>query len=424
MRVAVIGSGLIGLCTAYELSVRGADVTVLDSASDVANGASYGNGGYLQSSLPDPWNAPGVSKMFINALMNSISGKGDRSAFAAPLSALPSMLRWGLQFLTYANERDFVAGLCANRDLAEYSSEAMKTLLEQQSVSFDQSEMGALIIFRNQEALGRYQNLATQHLSGNTRALTLDASQTIAIEPALGEIGGQLAGAIHLPDDRAGNSRLFCQEIARLIRDRGAQLMLGQSVQTITRSQDKLKIELPETQIAFDKVVIAAGIGSREIAAKIGMKLPIAPAKGYSLSVPMNLLDTAPAHTIVDMDIHAGVNPLGNVLRVAGTAEFCGLRPGVSADRTRYLVDLANQIFPHTTGKINGPQCDPWGGFRPLSVDGIPIIGETPTAGVFINAGHGGLGWTLAAGSGKALAQLICDEPADFDLQRFAADRF
>ena len=98
MRVAVIGSGLIGLCTAYELSVRGADVTVLDSASDVANGASYGNGGYLQSSLPDPWNAPGVSKMFINALMNSISGKGDRSAFSAPLSALPSMLSWGLQF--------------------------------------------------------------------------------------------------------------------------------------------------------------------------------------------------------------------------------------------------------------------------------------------------------------------------------------
>ena len=165
-------------------------------------------------------------------------------------------------------------------------------------------------------------------------------------------------------------------------------------------------------------------MGSREIAAKIGMKLPIAPAKGYSLSVPMSLLDTAPVHTIVDMDIHAGVNPLGNILRVAGTAEFCGLRPGVSADRTRYLVDLANQIFPHTIGKIDGPQCDPWGGFRPLSVDGIPIIGATPMAGVFINAGHGGLGWTLAAGSGKALAQLICDEPADFDLQRFAADRF
>jgi len=152
--------------------------------------------------------------------------------------------------------------------------------------------------------------------------------------------------------------------------------------------------------------------------------LPIAPAKGYSISIPIPGQSNRPRHVIADMGIHAGVNPMGNVLRVAGTAEFSGFKEGVTTARIKYLLDLARQLFPTLVDSVEHDEIDPWGGHRPLSADGIPMIGPTRVHSVYVNTGHGGLGWTQSAGSGKALADKIAGKEPEIDLSDFSVARF
>ncbi len=160
------------------------------------------------------------------------------------------------------------------------------------------------------------------------------------------------------------------------------------------------------------------------MAAQLGIRLPVAPAKGYSVSIPMADWSNPPRHIIADMGVHAGLNPMGDVLRVAGTAEFTGFHPGFSSARVEYMIDLVRAIFPTFAETIDAKQIDPWAGHRPLSADGIPMIGATGVDGVYVNTGHGGLGWTQAPGSSRALADLIAGVESGLDLSDYAVSRF
>ena len=422
--VVVIGAGVVGITTAYFLRRHGMDVTVLESNDLPARGASYGNGGYYQASLPDPWNAPGAIKMFMRAWWNSISGKANSSAFVAKTLALPGLMGWGLKFLSCSNERTFFSHMLKNRKLAQYSLAVVGELNAAEAINYNWSQNGALIVFRDEPSMQVYLGIAEVVREQGAIFESLDRDALLAQEPSLGEIRDELQGAVYFSEDQFGNSRAFCEQLSKIAADQGVEFNYGSGAEAITESDNCVRVRTPRGDVEAESVVIAAGANSKKLAKTVGIKLPIAPAKGYSLSVPMGDWENRPSHVIADMGTHAGVNPMGDTLRVAGTAEFSGMSEGISAKRAEYLVDLIRQMFPSFADTIDPAECDPWAGHRPLSADGIPMIGETPVKGVYLNTGHGGLGWTQAPGSAKALADQMAGVPAEFELGDYSIGRF
>lgn len=422
--VVVIGAGLLGITTAYFLRRKGLDVTVLESADEPALGASYGNGGYYQSSAPDPWNAPGVMKVFWQAWRASLLGRVDRSAFAVRTSSLPGLLGWGAKFVRSATLETFQRNLLKNKTLAEYTQTVVKDLVVREALDFSRSTAGGLILFRDHQSMDGYVDIAKYVATHGARYDALDRQALLLKEPALSEVGEELVGAVYFPDDSAGNPRVFCQQLAAIAEDTGVDFRYGAAVSRIQPERGAVLAEVGGDQIVADAIVIAAGAWSKELAAPLGIALPIAPAKGYSISVPMADWANRPRHVIADMGVHAGINPMGDTLRVAGTAEFSGFKHGTSAARTDYLIGLVRAVFPSFAETIDRKRIDPWGGFRPLSADGIPIIGKTHVDRIYVNTGHGGLGWTQAPGSSKALADMIAGTEPGIDLGDFALARF
>ena len=424
MRVIVLGAGLLGITTAYYLNRHGVDVTVLEKENGAALGASHGNGGYLQSSAPDPWNAPGVFRVFFRAWLASLVGRGDRSAFAARTLALPGLFGWGLKFLRNASEEVFLDHLVKNMELARYTRAAMDEINTREDLSYSWRANGGLIVFRSGESRDGYVKVAEYVAQHGVRFEVLSRDQLIAKEPALIEIADRLFGAVYFPDDSAGNAREFCRQLATIAESRGVNFLYQTPVTALTTTKGQITAKTRQADFDADGVVIAAGAYSKTLAQSVGLSLPIVPAKGYSISIPMDGWANKPSHVIADMGVHAGVNPMGGVLRVAGTAEFTGFKAGISESRTDYLIKLVEEIFPSFAKTMDKTQIDPWGGHRPLSADGIPMIGATPVANLYLNTGHGGLGWTQAAGSSKALVDTIVGQTPEFDLGRFSIKRF
>ena len=397
MHIVVIGAGLLGVTTAYFLNRHGIEVRVLEKESSAAEGASYGNGGYLQSSAPDPWNAPGILKVFFQAWLASITGKGDQSAFAARTLALPGLMSWGLKFLKNANQDVFLDHLIKNMHLARYTRAVIDEINDQETLAYSWHTNGGLIIFRSEESMSGYLKVTDYVAKHGAQSSALNRDELLAKEPSLSEVADELVGAVHFPNDGAGNSQEFCKQLATIADQRGCEFSFNTSVTGISTTNNGATVRTDRGEFVADGVVIAAGAYSKKLAGYVGVPLPIAPAKGYSISIPMDGWSNRPTHVIADMGVHAGVNPMGNVLRVAGTAEFTGFKRGISDSRTEYLIGLAREIFPSFAKTIDKRQIDPWGGHRPLSADGIPMIGATSAANVYVNTGHGGLGWTQAA---------------------------
>lgn len=424
MHVLIIGAGLMGTTTAYFLRQHGIDVTVLEKEPGAALGASYGNGGYIQASAPEPWNMPGILGVFAQAWLAGLTGKAEKSAFVTRTTALPGLIGWGIKFLRHANTSDYLANTVKNMRLASYSRETIQELNRTEDLSYAHSAKGALFLFRSEESLQAYMSLANHVKKRGARVELLDRDALIAKEPSLTDIGDRLVGAVYYPDDEAGNSRQFCEQIAEISARNGAGFVYGSQVQDIATSADGVSVRTDDERISADALVIAAGAFSPKIARQLAIRLPVAPAKGYSISIPMRDWSNRPTHVLADMGVHAGINPMGDILRVAGTAEFAGLNQGVSDERTSYLIDLTRQIFPGFAEEIDRHEIDPWGGLRPLSADGLPMIGPTSMPGVYVNTGHGGLGMTQAAGSSRALADLIAGATNAFDLADFSLERF
>ena len=428
MRTIVIGAGVVGMTTAYYLQQKGHEVTVLEAEAEAARGASYGNGGYLQASVTDPFNGPGVLKIFAQAWFNGLMGRGDDSAFYTRTSALPGLVFWGLKFLKNSNLNTFLSHTVKNMHLARYSRDLTKRIAEEESMSFSQSGKGALIVYRDQQAMDGYVSVVKHVAEHGISYEVLDRAAMLQREPSLTGIADKLSGAVYLPDDYAANSYLFCQQLTDILINRGVNFQFNASVQKIidgnNQSKKKLRVVSHNNEYVADNVVIAAGNHSKHLARALGIKLPISPIKGYSISIPMGDWQNRPSQPIIDMALHAGVNPLGNVLRVAGTAEIAGLKPGISKRRIDYLIGLAAHLYPDFAATIDRQNIDPWGGHRPISADGLPMIGATKVKGVYINSGHGGMGWSQAAGSSKALVDLISGDQADISMADFSVARF
>jgi D-amino-acid dehydrogenase len=416
-RVIVIGAGLAGITTAYELLRRGFETILIDRRPQVALESSFANGGLLTPSMADPWNGPGVHRQLLASLFDPHSAMKLRPA------AIPSLAGWGVRFLRYSKLARHEAATRANFHLANYSLRCLEQLSTLLSLEFDAASSGTLKVFRTQRAMERPLRLARMLQPLGLKSQILSAAQAVETEPALADIGERIVGAIRFPDDRSGDAHRFCEQLADAFLKSGGTAHLNAAVSGIAHEAGAVAgVRLGEQLLAADCVVIAAGNASFGLARELGVSLPIRPAKGYTLTFDMSQIDAAPRVPVIDETLHAAVAPLGRFMRIAGTAEFAGHDLRMRPERIDNLRALLAAIFPRIARQLSDGG-KPWTGLRPMSADGTPFIGPTWMKGLHVNAGHGHLGWTLAAGSAGLLADLMQGRTPQIDPRPYRIGR-
>jgi len=417
LKALIIGSGLIGITSAYFLARRGWEVTVLDRQDGPGQETSFANGSLLTPSMPEPWNAPGSWRVLLKSI-----GRSD-SPLKLHLKALPHLAGWGTGFLRNSSAERYERNTVKNLKLALHSLEVLGRLRQETGIQYGADSRGSLRVIRDPEALERALAWGEKLRPEGQTYRHLTADEVVEMEPILAPIGGQLAGGIHYPVDEIGNAYKFCVALAEHARRSGVSFRFRTPVTGIeVRAGSVAAVLSGSERFTADRYIVAAGSYSPLLLRDLGLNVPIRPAKGYSITFERPPLDPPFRLPVADDDFHAVVVPLENVIRVAGTAEFTGYDLSLPEARIQNLLTLVKQVLPG--GGFERAQAKPWCGLRPMSVDGVPIIGPTPIGNLWTNTGHGHLGWTMAAGSGQLLSDLLTGGSPGVDPNAYALARF
>ena len=421
MKVLIIGSGLLGLTTAYLLRRSDHHVMVIDREEGSGLGASFANGGLLTPSLPGPLNAPGCWRF----LLSSIFRKD--ATLQLHLSALPGLAGWGIGFLQNSSVARYQRNTLSNLRLALHSLNVMESIRRETGIQYGQTARGTLRLFRDPSALERASADTQLAIEGLTFR-SLSKKEAIELEPALAPIESELAGGIHYAGDEVGDPYRFCQSLEQHARQLGVEFRFRTEVSALDVHNDEVTAVIAGTErFVADQYIVAAGSYSAPLLRPAGIGLPVQPVKGYSVTFDRLQAKVPLRIPIVDSDLFAAVVPLeGGGIRVAGTTEFAGYDVTSNPPRTRNLLQLLQRILPAVA--FDPEFAKPWSGLRPVSVDGVPIVGPTGLSNLWVNTGHGHLGWTMAAGSAQLLASLMCGaspslDPTPYALARFGAAR-
>ncbi|MBI5717662.1 MAG: FAD-dependent oxidoreductase [Burkholderiales bacterium] len=430
MKIAIVGAGLAGLCAARSLLDAGeGELTVFESRAGPGLETSHANGALLHPSAVEPWNSPGILRFVLANLGNP------RSPVLLRPRALPSLLGWGARFVHESAPARHRAHTLANVALALRSVQLMQGLRDE-GIEYGAAQRGSLAIHRDAAAFAEAQERARWLREHGVPSRVLSRDEALALEPALAPIAGTLVGALHNTGDECGDAYRFCLAVGARLESRGVAFRWSTSVQALRAERGVLAgLCLADgREEPFDAVVLAAAWWSVALASRLGLKLPVRPVKGYSLTLPQpddanDGTDAAagppPRTPIVDHDLHIAVVPVvGDRLRVAGTAEFCGEDRRLDPARIGNLMQLLLQLYPALAGHAKRAPRQEWTGLRPMCADGKPLIGATRVPGLYLNTGHGQLGWTTAAASGELLAAAVTRRAPPIDAAPFLPSRF
>lgn len=416
MRVCVLGAGVIGVTTAYFLSRDGHEVTVIDRASGAGLETSFANGGQISVSHSDPWSSPENLRKVLRWL-------GDPEApLAFKFSTDPALWRWlGLYLRNCTSTR---AVINAERMLrvAKYSQTVRNSLMDEIELEHDQQSTGILHIYRNTKNYADAVVRAERTTELGCKRVPISIERALQIEPALADVAPDLSGVIYAPDDQSGDTHAFTERLAAACRQAGVSFQFGATVDRIDVAVDRVNgVITDQGRIDTDAIVVALGSYAPLVLKPLGINLPIYPAKGYSVTLPVGDEHVAPSTALIDDEHKIVYSRLGNRLRAAGLAETVGYDTEIHQARAQLVLNHVMALFPHAgdTAKV-----EYWTGLRPQSPDSVPILGKTPVKGLYLNAGHGTLGWTMSAGSGRILADVIAGREPDIDITDLGLGRF
>ena len=405
MKVIVLGAGVIGVASAWYLAEAGHEVTVVDRRAEPGMETSFANGGQISAGHAEPWAHPGLIPRILRWL-----GRED-----APLLFRPradwAQWKWGLGFLRECLPGRFERNTRALAGLAAYSRERLRALRAGTGLRYDALARGILHFCtdeRDFEALARH---AEAMRALGIRREAKSAAECLGIEPAL--YGAGVVGGVFTPEDESGDAHAFTQALAQLCAQKGVRFETGQLVRAIHASGDRVeKIALDDRALSADAYVVALGSYSPLLLRPLGIRIPVYPLKGYSITLSLGSAEgeAAPTVSLTDEAHKIVISRLGNRLRAAGTAELTGYDTTVNEVRCDAIVRRLRHLFPRLAGIEPSHR---WAGLRPATPNNVPLIGRTKLRNLYLNTGHGTLGWTLACGSGAVLADLVSGRAPD-----------
>ena len=418
--VVVLGAGIIGITTAYFLNKAGHRVTVIERNPHAGLETSYANGGQLSYSYVAPLAGPGVVPKIPPWLLRADS----------PLRFYPQFdldqWRWCLAFVRACNRPQAEISTVHLLRLAYYSRDLIHDIVANEPVTFDYRRNGKLVIFSDVASFdGAKRTLDFQRAFGSEQN-ALDGKQCLDLEPALQNIAGRVTGGIHTPSEDAGDCHDFCIAMENLLRDRGVAFLASTSVNQFVTNDAHTEVNAIQTSggdIEGDAFVMAMGAANAWHAKKLGFYLPIYPLKGYSLTLDTSAAKkfaSAPRISVTDSAYKVVYALLGDELRIAGMADIAGYNTTLNKVRVQLLINQARAVFPDAGDYA--ADLKPWCGLRPATPKGTPILGASPVRNLFLNAGHGALGWTLSCGCAKVVSDMVCGEPTGIALEGFTLE--
>jgi len=413
----IIGGGLIGLSTAYALLKRGAPVRIIEAREGVALETSFANAGMVHASLADPWNSPGVGRQMLGSLF------GRPSPMTLRLGALPSMAGWGLKFLKHSNPARHWQATQTNYSLAKYSADLITQWREDLNIKDGCQGLGLLKIFRDEPTFTKARALTNKLQTLGLKAEHLSGDGAAQKEPCLAAISDNIVGAIYYPDDYKADAYAFCQALESEIINLGGEILTDVTAKSLLSERGSvIGVRTETADLLAGTTIIASGAHSTNLLKPLGKQISLRPVKGYSLTFD-NIVDTAgPSLPVVDDGLHCAVTPLGQSIRIAGTAEISGFNASMTGEQLAPLLGMLKDIYPDLAKNLSLSDGKIWHGFRPVSADGVPFIGKIKP-GLAVNTGHGHMGWTMSAGSGELLADLLLDVPATMDTHPYNPTR-
>ena len=409
MKVLVIGAGVVGTATAWYLAEAGHEVVVVDRQPGAGQETSFANGGQISVSHAEPWANPSA----IRKLIGWVGQEDAPLLFRWRLD--PELFRWGLQFLRECTAQRTRNNMRAIVSLASYSRDCLQALRESTAIQYDQQTRGILHFYTDE---GEYQAAAMAAALMNDYGLdrrAVDAAECIRIEPALTDARSMIVGGHYTPSDESGDAHLFTRRLADLARERGVRFEYGLPIVRLRNAGDRIDYaeRYNGEPISADAYVVACGSFSNALLNPLGIQLPVYPAKGYSATMTLAEGDNfAPSVSLTDDGRKIVFSRLGNRLRIAGTAEMNGYGMGLNPVRCEAITARTQQIFPHLR-TVGEPVY--WTGLRPATPSNVPFIGVSRMKNLYLNTGHGTLGWTMSCGSGRALADLVSGRRPEVD---------
>lgn len=414
MKVIVLGGGVIGITTAYYLARGGAEVTVVERQSGPALETSFANAGQISPGYSTPWAAPGIPLKALKWMLQRHAPfrfRPDGSLF---------QLRWMAMMLRNCTSARYAVNKERMMRVAEYSRDCLRQLRADTGIEYDQRTLGTLQVFRSAQQLQAAQRDIAVLEACHVPYRLLQADELSQIEPALAHARG-LTGGLHLPGDETGDCHLFTTRLADIARGLGVEFSFDTTVRRLRHANqaEGRRITGVEVQtggqtvrsLHADQVIVALGCASRELLQALGLGLPVYPVKGYSLTAPILYAERAPRSTVLDESYKIAITRLGARIRVGGMAELAGYDLRLNPHRRATLEMVTQSLF---AGAADLPAADFWTGLRPMTPDGTPILGRAPGwDNLLLNTGHGTLGWTMASGSGKLLADLALGRRPD-----------
>ncbi|MFM0496647.1 D-amino acid dehydrogenase [Paraburkholderia caledonica] len=418
MRVVVLGSGVVGVTSAYYLARAGHEVTVIDREAGPALETSFANAGQISPGYASPWAAPGVPLKAVKWMFQK------HAPLAIRLDGTQFQLQWMWQMLQNCTESRYAVNKGRMVRLAEYSRDCLQALRAETGIQYEGRTGGTLQVFRTQQQFdGAAKDIAVLR-EANVPYELLTAAELAQAEPALAAVSHKLTGGLRLPGDETGDCQMFTTRLAALAEQLGVKFRYNTPIDALAMAADRIAgVQCGNELVRADSFVVALGSYSTKFLSGL-VKIPVYPLKGYSITAPIVNEAAAPVSTVLDETYKIAITRFDNRIRVGGMAEIVGFDKSLRQARRETLELCVNDLFP---GGGDTSKASFWTGLRPMTPDGTPIVGRTPVANLFLNTGHGTLGWTMSCGSGQLLADVISGkQPAikadDLSVHRYLGD--